>query len=440
MTEIDINKISIYQPTINIGMLGHVSNGKTSITRSITGISTLKHSSEKKRNITIKLGYANAKIGKCNSCPKPKCYQSYSSNIMSPICKHCKGSVEILRHVSFVDCPGHNALMSVMLNGTCIMDTALLVEACDSIVPKPQTIEHLAAANISGINNMIVCLNKVDLVDKMECIEKYKLLKEFTKGTCAEKSPFIPISANYGYNIDVLCEYICTKIPHVSRSLDTYGKLVVIRSFNINKPGESYKKLIGGVIGGALLQGIIKIGQLITIYPGIVSINKGKLEYKPIRSKILKIMSEKNSLDLAIPGGLIAIELSIDPSIAKNDNLVGNIAIVNNNEIDNKPKVCDEITIKYLQMKNFCGDKTKKIKSIKIDEEIIINVNSANIKCRVINVDKKELTLRTINRPICVFLDDKISIIRKFDNWRLVGMGDLIIDKCNEIIYDMYYE
>ena len=433
MSEVDISEIVKQQPTINIGMLGHVSNGKTSITKSITGISTLKHSSEKKRSITIKLGYANAKIGKCPECPKPKCYQSYPSNKKNPTCKHCNESVEILRHVSFVDCPGHNALMSVMLNGTCVMDAAFLVEAADDKVPKSQTVEHLAAAEISGIKNMIVCLNKLDLVNRKECKEKYKILKEFTKGTCAEKSPFVPVAANLGYNIDVLCEYICTKIPSVSRPLDKFGKLVIIRSFNVNKPGKSYSDLVGGIIGGTLLQGKVKLGQHLTIYPGYLSSSEGKMTYKPIKSKILKIMSEKNSLDIAIPGGLIAIQLSIDPSITKEDNLVGSIAITDTDEEKNKPKICDEIKITYMQMKNICGDKTKKIRSIKTGEELIINVNSANIKCKVLNARKKEAILKALNRPICMYSEDRISIIRKFDNWRLVGMGSFLIDECKKI-------
>lgn len=427
----NISEIINNQPTINIGMLGHVSNGKTSITRSITGTSTLKHSSEKKRNITIKLGYANAKIGKCLSCPRPKCYQSFPSNSNKLVCKHCENPVQILRHVSFVDCPGHNALMSVMLNGTCVMDAAILVEAVDDKVPKPQTIEHLAAADIIGINNMIVCLNKLDLVDKTECYKKYNILKEYLKDTCAEKSPFIPVSANFGYNMDVLCEYICTQIPSIVRPIDIFSKLVIIRSFNVNKPGTNYKDLAGGIIGGTLLQGKVKIGQYLTIYPGYISTDGNKFSYKPLKSKILKIMSEKNSLESAIPGGLIAIQLSIDPSITKDDKLVGNIAV--DNESNNIPKVCDEISIKYIQMKNICGDDSTKIGQLLVNEEIILNVNSANIKCTVLKANKKEATIKAINKPICFFKDDKISIIRKFNTWRLVGVGNILMDKCNEI-------
>lgn len=423
---IDIKEIIKKQPTINIGMLGHVSNGKTTITKSITGVSTLKHSSEKKRSITIKLGYANAKIGKCNICPKPKCYQSYPSNTNNQVCKHCLNPVEILRHVSFVDCPGHNALMSVMLNGTCVMDAAFLVESANDDCPKPQTIEHLAAADISGIKNMIICLNKLDLVDKEECKKKYNVIKEFTKGTCAENAEIVPVAANLGYNIDVLCEYICTKIPQVPSSLDKYGKLVIIRSFNVNKPGKSYSDLIGGVIGGTLLQGYIKLGQYITIYPGYISRDENNMFVcKPIKSKILKIMSENNSIDLAIPGGLIAVQLTIDPSITKDDDLVGSIAIVDH--IDSvKPEILNEIEISYKQMKNICSDNNKKIESLKSKEELIINVNSANIRCIVIKASKKKATLKAINRPICMYPEDKISIIRKLDNWRLVGVGQLL--------------
>ena len=91
MEDIDtsMKKIMDNQPTINVGMIGSVSNGKSSITEKLTSIKTQKHSSEKERNITIKLGYANAKIFKCPKCPKPDCYQSAQSEIYEMDCKYC---------------------------------------------------------------------------------------------------------------------------------------------------------------------------------------------------------------------------------------------------------------------------------------------------------------------------------------------------------------
>jgi len=67
------------QATINIGTIGHVSHGKTTVVQAISGIHTIRFGDEKRRNITIRLGYANAKIYQCPKCPKPKCFRSYDS-------------------------------------------------------------------------------------------------------------------------------------------------------------------------------------------------------------------------------------------------------------------------------------------------------------------------------------------------------------------------
>ena len=84
------------------------------------------------RNITIKLGYANAKLYKCPSCPPPQCYKSYGSfkaDEIKCIVEGCGANMVLYRHVSFVDCPGHDTLMATMLAGAAVMDAALLLVA-----------------------------------------------------------------------------------------------------------------------------------------------------------------------------------------------------------------------------------------------------------------------------------------------------------------------
>ncbi|KAJ8113865.1 hypothetical protein ONZ43_g5048 [Nemania bipapillata] len=105
------------QATINIGTIGHVAHGKSTVVKAISGVQTVRFKNELIRNITIKLGYANAKIYKCNNkeCPRPTCFRSYKSDQrVDPPCERegCGGTYELLRHVSFVDCPGHDILMS----------------------------------------------------------------------------------------------------------------------------------------------------------------------------------------------------------------------------------------------------------------------------------------------------------------------------------------
>ena len=123
------------QATINIGTIGHVSHGKSTLVRAISGVRTGRYKSEKVRNITIKLGYANAKIYKC-ACPAPSCYQSFPSNKEdTPYCEKCKTQMVLQRHVSFVDCPGHDIFMATMINGVAVMDGAMLLIAANEPCP-----------------------------------------------------------------------------------------------------------------------------------------------------------------------------------------------------------------------------------------------------------------------------------------------------------------
>jgi translation initiation factor 2 subunit 3 len=114
------------QATINIGTIGHVAHGKSTVVKAISGVQTVRFKNELERNITIKLGYANAKIYQCDNpeCPRPTCYRSYKSEKeVDPPCERegCAGTYRLIRHVSFVDCPGHDILMSTMLSGAAVM-------------------------------------------------------------------------------------------------------------------------------------------------------------------------------------------------------------------------------------------------------------------------------------------------------------------------------
>ncbi|KAG9610724.1 putative translation initiation factor 2, gamma subunit, partial [Aureobasidium melanogenum] len=128
------------QATINIGTIGHVAHGKSTVVKAISGVQTVRFKNELERNITIKLGYANAKVYKCDNeeCPRPTCYRSYKSDKeVDPPCERegCSGTYRLLRHVSFVDCPGHDILMSTMLSGAAVMDAALLLIAGNETCP-----------------------------------------------------------------------------------------------------------------------------------------------------------------------------------------------------------------------------------------------------------------------------------------------------------------
>jgi translation initiation factor 2 subunit 3 len=161
------------QPEANVGTIGHVDHGKTTLVQALTGVWASRHSEELKRGITIKLGYADMPIYKCPKCQPPKNYT------IKPYCEACNSEAEFVRAISFVDAPGHEALMATMLSGAAIMDGAILVIAADEPCPQPQTREHLAAAEVSGIKNLIIVQNKIDIVDQKRALESYKEIKNF---------------------------------------------------------------------------------------------------------------------------------------------------------------------------------------------------------------------------------------------------------------------
>jgi translation initiation factor 2 subunit 3 len=312
------------------------------------------------RNITIKLGYANAKIFKCTSetCIRPGNYRAYGSGKEDhPICeiKDCGAPMELQRHVSFVDCPGHDIFMATMLNGAAVMDAALLLIAGNESCPQPQTSEHLAAVEIMKLKNIIILQNKIDLVKDKEAASQYEEILAFVRGTVADGAPIIPISAQLKYNIEVICEYICTKIPIPVRDFTSSPRLIVIRSFDVNKPGEEVDNLKGGVAGGSILRGVLRVGDEIEVRPGIVTKDKsGMLHCMPIFSRVVALYTEKNELKYAAPGGLIGVGTKIDPTLTRADRLVGQVL----GAVGELPPIFSELEISFFLLRRLLGVKS----------------------------------------------------------------------------------
>lgn len=353
------------QPIMNIGMLGHVSDGKTTITKQITGTLTQKHSSERQKNLTIRLGYANAKICKCTSCPEPVCYFSTQSETMEYICPRCLSNSNLMNHISFVDCPGHNMLLATMLNGTAVMDYTITVESAVNLhIPAPQTLEHIDCIKNLNIKNIGFVLNKIDLVTKEKTEEICENLNEFIADL---DCPIIPISATHNINIDILC-MILAHLPKPMRCIDTL-KMPIIRSFNINKPGTKIDDLVGGVVGGSIISGSIKKNQELFLVPGLVT----ETYYKPISCKVISINSDKISLEEASSGGLIGIQLDIDPGLTCDDKLVGNVIV---------DKITGIVTNEFNLKINKTDDKLWKNKSY------TFNINSTNINGTIKKIEE----------------------------------------------------
>jgi len=421
------------QATINIGTIGHVAHGKSTVVKAISGVQTVRFKNELERNITIKLGYANAKIYKCDSdeCPRPTCYRSFKSEKeIDPPCERpgCEGRYRLLRHVSFVDCPGHDILMSTMLSGAAVMDAALLLIAGNETCPQPQTSEHLAAIEIMKLQHIVILQNKVDLVREEAAAQHYESIKKFIRGTVADDSPIIPISAQLKFNIDAVNEMLATRIPVPNRNFQTSPHMIIIRSFDVNKPGSEIEELQGGVAGGSILTGILKLGDEIEIRPGIVSKDEqGKIQCKPIYSRVVSLFAENNSLKFAVPGGLIGVGTRIDPTLCRADRLVGHVLGLKGQ----LPKIYTELEVNYFLLRRLLGVKTADGKQAKVakltkNEVLMVNIGSTATGAKVLAV-KADVAKLQLTSPACTANGEKVALSRRIEkHWRLIGWATIL--------------
>ena len=410
-------KALLKQPEVNIGTIGHVDHGKTTLVQALTGTWASRHSEELKRGITIKLGYADMPIYRCPKCPPPKDYT------IKPYCETCNSEAEFVRAISFVDAPGHEALMATMLSGAAIMDGAILVIAADEPCPQPQTREHLAAAEVSGIKNLIIVQNKIDIVDEKRALKSYEEIKAFVKGTVAEKSPIIPISAQRGINIDVLLGAIEAIIPTPKRDETKPPLMYIIRSFDVNKPGTTIEELEGGIIGGTIAQGKFAVGEEIEIRPGISVEREGKTVYDPLISEIVSLHAGEQSVKEATCGGLVGVGTSLDPSYSKADGLTGSIA----GKTGMLPPTLTELTLETHVLERAVGTKELlKVEKFNPDEVLLLHIGSAVNVGKVGSIKNNVIKVK-LTRPVCALPDSRVAISRKITaRWRLIGYGLIV--------------
>jgi translation initiation factor 2 subunit 3 len=402
------------QPEVNIGMIGHVDHGKTTLTKALSGEWTDRHSEEVKRGISIRLGYADVAFYKCPSCEGPSAYGT------SPKCK-CGGKTEFLRAVSFVDAPGHETLMATMLSGAALMDGALLLVAANEKCPQPQTKEHLMALSIIGIDKIIVVQNKIDIVSREQALVNYKEIKKFVKGTIAENAPIIPVSANRGVNIDMLIKNIEEHIiSKVERDVDAPPLMHVARSFDINTPGTVPKDLKGGVIGGTLIQGKLKIDDEIEIIPGRRVEVAGKPTYEKITAKVTSLQAGGKSVKEVVPGGLIAIGTALDPSMTKSDGLTGRVV----GTPGKLPPVVHDFKMKTTLLDRVVGSSADLIvDDIKSNEPLMLSAGTATT-VGIVKSARSGYAEVVLKIPVCILSGQRVAISRRISNkWRLIGYG-----------------
>lgn len=413
------SKALLKQPEVNIGTIGHVDHGKTTLIQSLTGVWASRHSEELKRGITIKLGYADLPIYKCPKCEVPKNFST------KPVCPNCTEKAEFARAISFVDAPGHEALMATMLSGAAIMDGAILVIAADEPCPQPQTREHLAAAEVIGIKKIIIVQNKIDIVDEKRARQSYQEIKNFVKGTVAENAPIIPISAQRGINVDVLLTAIQEIIPTPKRDETKPPFMYIIRSFDVNKPGTHIEEMEGGIIGGTIAQGKFSVGENLEIRPGIMNEREGRTVYDPLISEIVSLQAGAQEVKEATCGGLVGIGTLLDPAYSKADGLTGNVA----GKADMLPPTVSELILKTYVLERAVGTKELlKVERINLDEQLLMHIGAA-VNVGKVTAAKGDFIKVKLTRPVCVLPGSRVAISRKITaRWRLIGYG-LITEK-----------
>jgi translation initiation factor 2 subunit 3 len=404
------------QPEVNIGLVGHVDHGKTTLVQALSGSWTDQHSEEMKRGISIRLGYADATFRKCPDVEEPECYTVEAD------CPDGSES-EQLRTVSFVDAPGHETLMATMLSGAAIMDGAVLVVSATEDVPQAQTEEHLMALDIIGIDNIVVAQNKIDLVDREQAVRNYEQIQEFVEGTVAEDAPIVPISAQQDVNMDLLIEAIEQEIPTPDRDPTLDPQMYVARSFDINRPGTTWEKLTGGVVGGSLVQGTLEAGDEIELRPGREVEEGGQSEWRPITTEVRSLQAGGQTVDEVTPGGLLGVGTGLDPSLTKGDALAGQVA----GTPGTLPPVHEsfEMDIDLLDRIVGAEGETESVEEVSTGEPLMLTVGTATTVGAVTSARGGEAEV-SLKRPVCAEPGAKIAINRRVGaRWRLIGIGTL---------------
>ena len=404
------------QPEVNIGLVGHVDHGKTTLVQALSGDWTDQHSEEMKRGISIRLGYADATFRDCPDLDEPERYTVEET---------CPDGSEndVLRTVSFVDAPGHETLMATMLSGAALMDGAVLVVSATEQVPQAQTEENLMALDIIGIENIVIAQNKLDLVDGERARANYEQIQEFVAGTVAEGAPVVPMSAQQDVNTDLLIQAVEEEIPTPEREADADARMYVARSFDVNRPGTRRDELAGGVIGGSLVEGGLTVGDELELRPGREVESGGQSEWQPITTDVRSLQAGGESVDRVTPGGLIGVGTGLDPSLAKSDGLAGQVA----GPPGSLPPTREAFTMDVELLERLVGEGEAggEIEPISTGEPLMLTVGTSTTVGSVTSAREDECEV-ALKRPICAAGGAKIAINRRVGaRWRLIGIGTL---------------
>ena len=255
-------------------------------------------------------------------------------------------------------------------------------------------------------------------------MESYNEIKTFLNGTIAKEAPIIPVSAHHDVNLDILIQAIEETIPTPNRDSDERAVMHIARSFDVNRPGTRPSKLMGGVIGGSIVEGTFREGDKVIIGPGRKIENGNKSHWEPIETTITSMQGGGGKRDEMTAGGLCAFGTLLDPSITTADNLSGQV-LAKEGEL---PEIRTECSIEINLMKNMvAGDdgQPNTIHPLRNNEMLMVNVATSTSVGIVKGVEKGKATLH-LRLPICADRGQRVSLSRRVGaRWRLIGHGTI---------------
>ena len=397
---------------INICTLGSVADGKSTMVKMLTGEKTQRDSRELIKNITINAGYANLKIWKCDIC---QAKYSSGEKLLEYNCETCSNNCNLIKYISFADCPGHQELITTMMSSVALMKGAIVIVSVEtSLKEKPQLRQHLLTAKLANISNIIICLNKCDLQNKSIVIERYNELNDILLELGIIPNIIIPTSFTNSCGKNFLIEAID---KYFSNNQTSTGNTLfrITRTFDINKPGTPYNEVLGGCLGGTLVSGNLKINDEVEIRPGILTKGKnGRYTSEPILTTLLSFETNNNIIEEINPGGLVAIRTTVDPYFCKGNNMLcGNVL----GPVGQLPEVYHDIDIQFTKINDIWEPKN--------GDQIFLQIENMTSEARLTKIKGTRFSIQLI-KPTCISKDSKILICRKQPMITIVGVGELI--------------
>ncbi|MBQ6315685.1 MAG: selenocysteine-specific translation elongation factor [Mogibacterium sp.] len=355
---------------IIIGTAGHVDHGKTRLIKALSGIDTDRLEEEKKRGITIELGFAHI--------PNDAGY-----------------------NIGVIDVPGHEKFIKNMLAGIGGIDFVLFVVAADEGI-MPQTREHFEILKALGISDGIIAVTKTDMVDEEWLEMLLEEVEDYFKGSFLEGKPVIPVSAATGENIELLKEEIIRKCDRETKRREEKElfRLPVDRVFTMSG--------FGTVVTGTLVDGTIKVGDEVMVYPHV---GEGAGGSDGKKAKIRGIQTYGKDTDMAIAGQRTAINLSgvSKEDIDRGDVLAWKDAVTVTNMIDVKLNIfssSDRIVLNNSRVHLYSGSDEVLCKVILLDRDAITADEECYAQLRL----EEPMALRRGDRFIIRFYSPIITI------------------------------